>query len=69
MPAPDALPDTARAAAWRALWDHLVLEASQERDPEPAGPDSDDDRPIVEAPIGRTQVPALPRGPPLLNSS
>ena len=30
MPPPDALPDTARAAAWRTLWDYLVLEASQE---------------------------------------
>jgi hypothetical protein len=36
MTAADSLPDTARAAAWRALWDHLVLEASRELDPNPS---------------------------------
>jgi hypothetical protein len=45
VPSPRALPDEARAGAWRALWDHLVLGTSREFDPEPHDPDSDGDTP------------------------
>jgi hypothetical protein len=44
--APDALPDTARAAAWRALWDALIFEAFGESDN--AKPDPAEDRPDDE---------------------
>ena len=43
MVAPSILPDEARAAAWRALWDALILEASGE--PDKAETDPAEDRP------------------------
>jgi hypothetical protein len=44
--APSTLPDEARAAAWRALWDALIFEASGESDnakPDPAEDRLDDE--------------------------
>jgi hypothetical protein len=69
VPASNVLPVEARQAAWRQLWRRLLAPVPDDDDPGPAGPDSDEARLKVEAPAGRSQAPALPRGPPLLNSS
>lgn len=46
MSAPNAvLPDEARAAAWRALWDALILEA----DGEPDSPEPDEEEEAADA--------------------
>ena len=63
VPSPRALPDEARAAAWRSLWDHLVLEASSELTPEPTDEPDDTDEDATQV-YGRRGLPAakLARG-------